>query len=130
MTRKSSGLLLVAGLLLSACGMPAAGRASPSAQNVLSSEQMVAVSAPTAYDAVQRLRPEWLSTRGPSAITNLDPDVASVYLGGNHIGGPDALRNLRPDDVKELRYYEAGEASVRFGMGHSRGVIDVVMKGS
>ena len=130
MTRKLSWLLMVAGVLLSACGLPAAGTASPGAQNLLSSEQMVAVNAPTAYEAVQRLRPEWLSTRGPAALTNLDPDVVSVYLGGNHIGGPEALRNLRPDDVKELRYFEAAEAGARFGMGHSRGVIDIIMKGS
>ncbi|MGH7464788.1 MAG: hypothetical protein ACREK1_06405, partial [Longimicrobiales bacterium] len=106
------------------------GRASPGAHDVLTSDQMIAANARSAYEAVQKLRPDWFSTRGPTAITNVEPDVASVYLGGNHIGDIEALRNIRPDDVKQLRYYEAGEASARFGMGHSRGVIDVVLKGS
>ena len=130
MTKKGFALLAAVGLAVSACGLPAAGTASGARGDVITSEQMVAVNAQTAYDAVQKLRPNWFSTRGPSAITNAEPDVASVFLGGNQIGDIEALRNLRPENIAELRYYEASEAGARFGMGHSRGVIDVIMKGS
>ena len=130
MARKRSVLLVAAWLLVSACGsMSAGGPGSPGRSNVITSEQMLGVNAQTAYDAVQKIQPGWFSTRGPEALTRAEPDLASVFLGGNRIGDIEALRNLRPEDIKELRYYEAGEAGARFGMGHSRGVIEVIMKG-
>lgn len=132
MKGKRGPLIAAVLLFVTACGsggMSTAGTGSPGRGNVITAEQMIAANAQTAYDAVQKLRPAWFSTRGPEAITRSEPDVASVFLGGNRIGDIEALRNLRPDDVKELRYYEAGEAGARFGMGHSRGVIEVIMKG-
>jgi len=128
----SRGSLLAAVcLFVAACGSGgmSAGTGSPGRSNILTSEQMIAANAQTAYDGVQKLRPGWFSTRGPESITQSQPDFASVFLGGNRIGDIEALRNLRPDDIKELRYYEPGEAGARFGMGHSRGVIEVIMKG-
>jgi hypothetical protein len=125
-------LLVGAVWLLAACGsggMSGAGTGAPGRGNVITSEQMIAANAQSAYEAVQKLRPGWFSTRGPESITQSTPDVASVFLGGNRIGDIEALRNIRPDDIRELRYYEAGEAGARFGMGHSRGVIEVIMKG-
>jgi hypothetical protein len=128
MNRRVLSLFAATFLALAACGMSGAGTGSPGRGNVITSEQMIGVNAQNAYDAVQKLRPAWLTTRGPTSISNSEPDVASVFLGGNQIGTVEALRNLRPDDIQELRYYEASEAGARFGMGHSRGVIDVIMK--
>jgi hypothetical protein len=130
MTYRSVWLAIVIGLVVSACGRPATRGPSPRNQNVITFEEMIGVNAQTAYEAVQRLRPDWISTRGPTALTNAEAAVPSVYLGGNRLGDIEALRNLRPDDLQALRYYEAGEAGARFGMGHSRGVIEVIMKGS
>ena len=129
MNARVFGLLAVSLVLCSSCAPRATG-APAGRGNVITSDQMASVNAQSAYEAVQRLRPDWFSTRGPSAIRNQVPDVASVYLGGNYMGNIEALHRIRPDDLQELRYYEPGEASARFGMGHERGVIDVIMKGT
>lgn len=133
MKGKQGPILVAALLLATACGSGGMSTGAPGSQgrgNTITSEQMIAANSQNAYDAVQKLRPSWFSLRGPESITNSAPDVPSVFLGGNRIGDIEALRNIRPEDVTEIRYYDAGEASARFGMGHSRGVIEVVMKGS
>jgi len=91
---------------------------------------MTATGAATVYQAIERLRPEWLLSRGPTSFTDSSPTAPSVFVGGSHLGDVEYLRRLRVDDVSHVRYFESGEASVRFGMGHPRGVIDVVMKGA
>jgi hypothetical protein len=35
---------------------------------------------------------------------------------------------MRVIDVTEVRYWTAGQASARFGMGHPRGVIEITRR--
>ena len=90
---------------------------------------MIEVGAVTVYDAVQKLQPSWLSSRGPMSLTNDAQAVVNVFIGGNQVGDVDYLQTMLPDDVDHVRYYESGEAGARFGMGHPRGVIEVVPRG-
>lgn len=116
-------------LLLAGCVMSGTRTTSSGAQNSITRAQMFEVNASTVYDAVQKLRPGWLSSRGPVSVTDSSPTVATVYMSGSEVGDIEFLRTLRPDNVEEVRYYEAGEAGARFGMGHPRGVIEVVPRG-
>lgn len=129
---RNRNLAALAGLaLVAACGMPPPGGSSGRAsRNVITAAQMLEVNASDVYDAVQKLEPDWLTSRGTVSMTDGSPAVASVFLNGSQMGTVEYLRNLRPDDVDEIRYYEAGEASARFGMGHPRGVIDVIVRGT
>ena len=121
--------LLGLSLLLAGCVTGGTRTASAGNQDIITRAQMFEVNANTAYDAVQKLRPSWLSSRGPTSVTDSSPTVATVYMSGSEVGDIEYLRNLRPDDVQELRYYEPGEAGARFGMGHPRGVIQVIPRG-
>jgi hypothetical protein len=80
------------------------------------------------YDAIAKVRPEWLASRGPTSMTNSTPTSVDVYMNGNFLGKADYLRDLRILDVTEVRYWDAGQASARFGMGHPRGVIEITRK--
>lgn len=123
-------LPMLAGLaLFTGCARGSPGAATPANRNVITRQQMIEVNANDLYEAVQKLRPSWLTSRGPVSITDMTPTVASVYMMGNQVGDIEYLRSLRPDDVREVRYYEPGEASARFGMGHPRGVIQVIPRG-
>lgn len=121
--------LVVLVLLLGGCAVGGARTASSGNRNVITRDQMLEANASTVYDAVQKLNPSWLTSRGPVSVTDMSPTVATVYMTGNEVGDVEFLRTLRPDDVDEVRYYEAGEASARFGMGHPRGVIEVIPRG-
>ena len=75
-----------------------------------------------AYDLVQRLRPTWLTFRGPSSINLTTPELV-VYFNGVRRGGPDTLRELELRGVKELRHLRGTDATQRFGTGHENGAI-------
>ena len=94
----------------------------------LTQEQLAATNSLSLYDAIQKLRPDWLTSRGPTSVTDPTPAVASVYMAGTRLGRVDYLREMRVLDVTEVRYWDAGQASARFGMGHPRGVIEITRK--
>ena len=75
----------------------------------------------SAYEAVQRLRPRWLTTR-----TGASP---MVHVNGNvTMGGAETLRSIRAVDVQEMRYMNASDATTRFGTNYISGVILVTTK--
>ena len=82
-----------------------------------------------ALQAVQRLRPNFLQTRGgaTSSITQGPQDVV-VYVDQTRMGGPNTLAQIPITDVKEIQYLNGTDATQRYGTGHGSGVIIVVRK--
>ena len=107
---------------------PSPSPAERASRNVLTREQLAATNSDNLYDALSKLRPEWLSSRGPTSVSDPTPTAASVYMSGTMLGKADALKDMRILDVSEVRYWDAGQASARFGMGHPRGVIEITRK--
>lgn len=130
MTRRS----LIAGLVVVLAGSGVAcsthqGQAEASTRNLVTREELVATNARTVYDALARLRPSWMTSRGPANIGNVrDPSeaVANVYMEGNHMGNLEYLKQVYVSDVHEIRFWGPGEAGARFGMGNPRGVIEII----
>jgi hypothetical protein len=55
--------------------------------------------------------------------------VPRVYVDGTPLGeGLGVLRQMRPDDVLEIHYLSAADATQRFGTGNSGGAILVQTK--
>lgn len=120
---------LVAAWALVGCANAATtGRADRASRLTLTQQQLAATDSDNLYDAVAKLRPEWLSSRGPTSVSDPTPAVASVFMNGTMLGRADYLREMRVLDVTEVRYWDAGQASARFGMGHPRGVIEVTRR--
>jgi hypothetical protein len=95
-------------------------------ENRLSGEELAASNARSVYDALTTLRPSWMTTRGVVSINDPSEAQANVYMNGTRMGGLDYLRQVSVLDVEEIRFWEAGEAGARFGMGNPRGVIEIV----
>jgi len=112
-------------LVLAACGARS-GNVGGGRRDVVTHEQLAATNSTDLYRALEKLRPEWLTSRGPTSIANAEPSQASVYMNGQHLGTVDYLREIRVSDVQSVRYWAAGPAAARFGMGHPRGVIEVI----
>ncbi len=120
---------LVLGWFLLACSSATTQTGgSREVRNLLTQEQLAATNKTNLYEAIEKLRPEWLSSRGPTSVTNVEPAVASVYMNGTMLGKTDYLRDMRVLDVTEVRYWEPGPASARFGMGHPRGVLELMRR--
>ena len=92
---------------------------------MLTRAELAATNSDNLYDAIKKLRPEWLTSRGPTSVSDATPTSADVYMEGTLLGTADYLRQMRLLDVSEVRYWDAGQAAARFGMGHLRGVIEL-----
>ena len=131
MKRRHAGLLalgLMLAVALGGCASAGAPRTRSGSGSTLSKEQLASANSDNLYDAIVKLRPEWLSNRGPVSVTDPTPSAVDVYMNGSMLGKIDYLREVRLGDVTEVRYWDAGSASMRFGMGHPRGVIEITRK--
>lgn len=95
---------------------------------VITAEELDAITVPTVYEAVERLRPQFLRSRGASSVRNPQPMMPVVYVGGVRYGGPESLRQLRTSDVQEIRYLNASDATTRYGTDHTGGAIVVTLR--
>ncbi|GAC1409941.1 MAG: hypothetical protein NVSMB53_03160 [Gemmatimonadaceae bacterium] len=105
----------------------------PRRGNLLTAEEIVDANADvnTAYDAVARLRPNWLAAHGVTSGNDngAGTEYALVFVDGQRYGDLNALRNIPAYHVGNLRYYNITEAGARFGLNAgSSGVIEVRMK--
>jgi hypothetical protein len=116
----------IAACLVFGCSSATTTNGAPRAdRNRLTQEQLATANSDNLFEAITKLRPEWLNSRGPTSITDATPTMPSVFMNGNLLGRIDALRDMRVLDVTEVRYWPAGQAAAKFGMGHPRGVIEL-----
>jgi hypothetical protein len=118
---------LTASLTCSPSTQTAGARPSTS-RRVLLAEEIRSVSATDAYEAVQRLRPEWFRRRGQTSLQNQSAGAVVVYLDGVRFGGPRSLEAVRAESVVHMEYLDASDATTRFGTGHGGGAILVTTR--
>lgn len=76
------------------------------------------------YDAVVALRSAWLTVRGTDSFTQ--PSQVWVYFDGTRLGGVDEMRSVIVSAVASVRHYNGADATMRWGVGHSAGVIQIL----
>ena len=126
--RAMKASLVMTWLFLACAGTAAQSGANRATRSVLTQVQLAATNRTNLYEAIEKLRPEWLTSRGPTSVTNAEPTVPSVYMNGSMLGRAEYMREMGVLDVTEVRYWEPGPASARFGMGHPRGVIELTRR--
>jgi hypothetical protein len=107
---------------------PVGARSAPRKAAYLSGEEIADAHADvnTAYEAVARLRPNWLVGHGVAAQGS---EYAVVFVDGQQYGAPESLRNIPAYHVADISYYDITQAGARFGIrGGTGGVIEVRTK--
>jgi hypothetical protein len=118
-------ILLAFALTVGIAGCASAGGASRPAgatQDRIVRAELETLGQLDALQAVQRLRSQWLRTRGG---VGGEPPV--LYVDGTRRGSADELRFIRTDEVQSMEYMSSSDATTRFGTGHSGGAIMVTM---
>lgn len=111
--------------LLAVGGCASAGGGSPQNPNLLTRDEIAAVNVSNLYDAVQRLRPRWLTSRGPRSLSGLSTDIV-VFQDQSMLGDIEVLRQLAPDLAVQIRYLDGSTATASLpGLGsrHVEGAI-------
>jgi hypothetical protein len=103
----------------------------PIRTSVLTAEEITNTHADlnTAYDALARLRPNWLAPHGAMTSNQGASNYASVFVDGLLQGDVNALKNIPAYYVADVRYYDVTQAGGRFGVrAGTTGAIEVTMK--
>jgi hypothetical protein len=102
-------LLTLCLVSLAACGAgrPVRQQRSDADSYHISRAELENSRVPTMYDAVQQLRPLWLSQGNDASV--------AVYLNDQLVGGVANLRRIAVHLTEDARYMSATEAQVRFG---------------
>jgi hypothetical protein len=129
---RSSRLAVLALLLLftAACASTSAQRRTTGRRDArtLSAEEIRLSSASNLYDVIRSYRPEWLIKRGQTSI-NYEGDIV-VYVDNVALGGPELLKSIDVQSVQVVRFLNASEAQMRYGVGHMHGAIVVTTRTS
>jgi hypothetical protein len=118
------GLCLTAS---SACAHhePTSGLARSGDGGTITSKELRTLDDRDAYTAIALLRPSLLKSRGRTSILLDTPDQPEVYVDGMYYGPFDTLRQLPVHELEEIRFLDVGDATIRYGMGHPSGIIDI-----
>ena len=80
------------------------------------------------YDAIARLRPNWLAPRGTMGSSG-GSNYAQVFVDDQAVGDISVLKNISAFQVGDVRYYDVSQAGARFGIrAGTNGAIEVIMK--
>jgi len=129
-------LHVMVGAAVLACassGPPPIRNPLPKQANLITAEEIAEAHADanTAFDAVARLRPNWLAPHGATSTmaNGAGTEYAQIFVDGQRYGDLNSLKNIAAYHVGEIRYYNITEAGARFGIrGGSGGVIEVTSK--
>lgn len=116
------GLILIVAAAMAACATAGEARGSSA---VLTRDEIRASTAMTAYEAIVQLRPAFLRARGARSIRDPSPNAPVVYVNDMRHGDLDVLRSIRVEEIDEIRFISAADATTRWGTGHAGGVIQV-----
>lgn len=126
MARLAATLLGI--LMASACGSSGQNAQSDYNASLISEDEIVASGAQTAYDAIKKLRSNFLVSRGATTLNNTSTDEPTVYVDDQRFGLVQTLKQIPANQVAEIRLFRAWEATTKYGTGNMGGVIAVFTK--
>ncbi len=116
---------------LSGCGTaPGGGGAGARSSDVITRAEIEGSASDSAYEAVERLRRDWLVSRGPTSATDPTPVLPKVFVDGLERGELQALYAISANVIEEIRFIGSSEATLLHGQGYLGGIIQVSLHSS
>ena len=116
--------LSIAALTSTGCASrPGSPSFIPLRHDVISAREVEREDAASAYDLVERLRPNFLRTRG-----SLFDGMPLVYVDDVLLGDVNMLRTVHARDVREIRYVRGEDMLFRSQEASGRRVIQVITR--
>ena len=97
-------------------------------RNIITETEIAQLPSSSLYDLIQKVRPEFLRSRGTSSFSNTDTEYPVVFVDGRLYGDMASLRTLVSAQISQVRYYDAMAAQAKYGVIKASGVIDVTVK--
>lgn len=97
-----------------------------SSKSIAGPHELTSAPARSLYDALRRVRPEFLWRRNSSPL-NPGGYYAGVIVDGTPMGDVLSLHTFPATHVREVRYVTAREAQLRYGPGYEGGAVLVTV---
>jgi len=94
-------------------------------RDLLQRDEFEGSTATDAFSLVQEFRPNWLHNRGPLSLSDPTAGELKIYVDGFLFGTVSTLHNVPVLEVQRLRHLSGPDATMRYGVGHGGGVIEV-----
>ena len=107
-------------------GSPAGARPRPRS-DLITRAEIEGTSFANAYELVRALKGNWLNPRGPDSINGPSSEV-QVHVDEMRAGGVAQLRDIHPNDIASIQYFDPVTASGRWGLGYAAGAIVVTTR--
>jgi hypothetical protein len=107
--------------LVAACSTSPQTRPTTADQRVIKSDELTASRYNNVYEMIEATRPQWLRPRGRTSFNTRES--VKVYLDGSLLGEPEQLRGITARSIAEIRWLDANEATLRWGLDHGHGAI-------
>lgn len=124
---RTSAIVAAALLTLGACN-PKSARLAPQDRNMITADEIAKSNAANAFDAVERLRPAFLRTRGTESLSNPVPPTPMIYVDGMRYGTLQSLSSVPTIGIVSIQYLNAIEATQRYGIGNEGGAILIITR--
>ena len=111
------------------CAPAKLGPGDSADSHIITRDEIEASRAATAYDAIQKLRANFLSYRGETSFNkNTSQPYPTVYVDGQEFGPISSLRSIPASQVETIQLYRSWEATTKYGSGKMGGVIAVTTR--
>jgi outer membrane cobalamin receptor len=117
--------LFVATVVASAAACATIQQKNSSDRNVITTAEIEAAEANTAYDVIVKLRANYLNSRGPNSILLKQNKEPTVYLDQVEFGSISSLRTIPASNIAEIRFVSGWDAMTKYGSDHAAGVIQI-----
>ena len=120
-------LPLVAVALLS-CAPPHNAIPGDYNASVISQAELMNSSTQTAYEAVRKLRPNFLNYQPQTSVRNVAPGLPQVFVDEQFAGDLNLLNQLLVTQIESIRFYKPPEAMIKYGTDRTGGVISITTR--
>lgn len=96
---------------------------------LITEDEIVACRATNAFEAIQKLRANFLSYRGETSFSpSRSRAMPTVYVDDQAYGEIAILRSIPAMQIATIRLYRAWEATTKYGVGNMGGVIAITTR--
>jgi hypothetical protein len=96
---------------------------------LITEDEIVASRATNAFEAIQKLRGNFLSYRGETSFyPTRNKSMPTVYVDEQAFGEITILRSIPAMQIASIRLYRSWEATTKYGVGNMGGVIAITTR--
>src|SRR4051812_45875998 len=111
------------------CTHPQLGPGEVFNSQVITEDEILASRATNAYEAIHKLRANFLTNRGETSFNKSQSNpYPTIYLDGQEFGSIESLSSIPAEQISMIRMYRVSEANAKYGSHNPSGVIAITTK--